>query len=256
MSPPSTLQRGRPTLIAHRGASDRYPENTMVAYQAAVDAGAKFVELDVQLASDLVPIVHHDQDLTRMTGTVADLTQMISAEVLKLPGSYPERFGSQFSDNPLASLSEFVHWISQYPDVTVFVEIKRQSVEVFGADRTATSVIDIIRPIGKQAVVISFDRSVLVSVRSIAPQIPIGWVLREYNDENHRHAERLEPEYLFCKTTRIPLDRKVWPGDWQWVLYNTDTVNEAMDFYESGFDMLETNRIVDLLGSNEFCEHE
>ena len=66
-------------------------------------------------------------------------------------------------------------------------------------------------------------------------------------------AEQLIPEYLFCDTKRIPSDRKVWVGDWQWALYNTDSVEEAMDFFQSGFDMLETNRIVDLLSSKEFA---
>ena len=46
-------------LIAHRGWAARYPENTVPAFRAALEAGARFVELDVQLSSDLVPVVFH-----------------------------------------------------------------------------------------------------------------------------------------------------------------------------------------------------
>ena len=243
---------GKPVFVAHRGASERYPENTIVAYQAAVDVGAKFVELDVQLTSDRVPIVHHDEDLLRMTGTAGVITKMPSADVLKLKAPYREKFGDKFANNPLATLSEFAHWLSKYPDVVAFVEIKRQSVEAFGVDHTAKIVLDAIKPIHKHAVIISFHDGVIEAARKQMPEMPIGWVLPEYSEKTHKRATELSPEYLFCKTTRIPADRKAWAGTWRWALYNTDTVADAKDYFGSGFEMLETNRIVDMMNSTDF----
>ena len=250
----SNSSKRSPTLVAHRGASERFPENTIIAYKAAVDAGAKFVELDVQLTKDQVPIVHHDQDLVRMTGIKGDITKMQSADVLRLRAGYAKKFGDKFANNPLATLTEFSHWLSQYPKVTAFVEIKSQSVDAFGVEKTAQLVLTAIKPIHSHAVVISFHDQVIEASRNLNQDVPIGWVLPEYSEKTRRRAEALAPEYLFCKTTRIPKERKVWEGDWQWALYNTDTVDEAMDFFKSGFDMLETNRIVDLLSSPEFAD--
>ena len=64
-------------VIAHRGASARAPENTLEAFQCALDDGADALELDVRLSRDGVPVVIHDPTLDRTTdrtGTVADLT--------------------------------------------------------------------------------------------------------------------------------------------------------------------------------------
>ncbi len=63
-------------IIAHRGASARAPENTLPAFELALEDGADALELDVRLTSDGVPVVIHDPTLDRTTdarGPVADL---------------------------------------------------------------------------------------------------------------------------------------------------------------------------------------
>jgi glycerophosphoryl diester phosphodiesterase len=63
--------------IAHRGASGTFPENTLAAFRAAIEAGAQMCELDVQLTRDRAVVVIHDDTVDRTTdghGAVADLT--------------------------------------------------------------------------------------------------------------------------------------------------------------------------------------
>ena len=63
--------------IAHRGASGTFPENTVCAFRAAIDAGAEMCELDVQLSRDGAIVVIHDETVERTTdgkGEVAELT--------------------------------------------------------------------------------------------------------------------------------------------------------------------------------------
>ena len=63
--------------IAHRGASGTFPENTLSAFRAAIDAGADMCELDVQLTRDGAVVVIHDDTVERTTdgkGEVAKLT--------------------------------------------------------------------------------------------------------------------------------------------------------------------------------------
>jgi glycerophosphoryl diester phosphodiesterase len=57
--------RRRTLVIAHRGFSGAAPENTVPAFEAAIDAGADMIELDVRLAAGGRPAVVHDDDLTR-----------------------------------------------------------------------------------------------------------------------------------------------------------------------------------------------
>lgn len=66
-----------PLIIGHRGASAVAPENTIAAFRSAILAGADGIEFDVRLSGDGVPVVIHDDTLSRTHGLrkrVADLT--------------------------------------------------------------------------------------------------------------------------------------------------------------------------------------
>jgi glycerophosphoryl diester phosphodiesterase len=76
-----------PAVVAHRGASIDHPENTIRAFEAAVEAGADFVELDVRLTADAVPVVLHDFDLSRTTDGSGLVHQLTLAEVKRLDAS-------------------------------------------------------------------------------------------------------------------------------------------------------------------------
>ncbi|WP_377844610.1 glycerophosphodiester phosphodiesterase [Bosea sp. UC22_33] len=65
----------RPLVIAHRGHSARYPENTLEAYRAAIASGADLVETDARLSADGVVIASHDPDLVRVAGRNAAIAE-------------------------------------------------------------------------------------------------------------------------------------------------------------------------------------
>jgi len=83
--PLTDLRRGcRPWVVAHRGFSARYPENTMLAFAAATDAGADMIELDVGLSADRVPVVIHDETLDRTTDGEGPVAARTLAELERL----------------------------------------------------------------------------------------------------------------------------------------------------------------------------
>lgn len=55
-------------IMAHRGFGSNRPEETMRAFTDAVHIGAKCLDCDINYSSDLVPVLHHDADTSRMTG--------------------------------------------------------------------------------------------------------------------------------------------------------------------------------------------
>ena len=64
-------------MVAHRGASAVVAENTLLAFETAIAAGADVVEFDVRITRDGVAVVMHDPDVARTTdghGLVRDLT--------------------------------------------------------------------------------------------------------------------------------------------------------------------------------------
>ena len=60
-------QLERPWVVAHRGYRALSPENTLVAFEAAIGVNADMIELDVSLTRDRIPVVIHDKTLDRTT---------------------------------------------------------------------------------------------------------------------------------------------------------------------------------------------
>lgn len=68
-------------VIAHRGYSTGYPENSLAAFEAAVAAGADAIETDVRLSRDGVPVCSHDADLKRLRSRDAQIADLDAAEL-------------------------------------------------------------------------------------------------------------------------------------------------------------------------------
>jgi glycerophosphoryl diester phosphodiesterase len=88
-------------MVARRGNSRDFPENTLAALRSAIALGARFIEIDVHLSSDGVPMVVHDRQLAR----VADFAEMSAAQLGSLDISQPDRFGERFRGSRIASLA-------------------------------------------------------------------------------------------------------------------------------------------------------
>lgn len=125
-NPFSIEAKGRPLVIAHGGAKDLFPENTMVAFDGSIEIGIDMLEIDVCITKDDILITHHDRtidDMTDGTGKVRDFT----FEELKafnfgygfkaLDGSYPYR-------DSYVSVTNLEDVFAKYPDMLYNVEIK------------------------------------------------------------------------------------------------------------------------------------
>ncbi|MDX3529528.1 glycerophosphodiester phosphodiesterase family protein [Streptomyces sp. ID05-39B] len=120
---------GRPSVIAHRGASAHAPENTLAAVDAAADLGVRWVENDVQRTKDGTLVVVHDDSLSRTTDVeevfperapwkVKDFT---AAEVARLDaGSW---FGPGFAGARVPTLTEYLRRV-EYHDQKLLLEVK------------------------------------------------------------------------------------------------------------------------------------
>jgi glycerophosphoryl diester phosphodiesterase len=119
-------------VIAHRGASGEVPENSLTAFEAAVQQGADALELDVRLTADGAPVVIHDATLDRTTDRtgpvnvhpLADLRSVDAGWTFPTDGgrTYPYRG----RDVRIATLGE-VLWA--FPRLAVLVEIKEPEAQ-------------------------------------------------------------------------------------------------------------------------------
>jgi glycerophosphoryl diester phosphodiesterase len=71
-------------VISHRGEHLHHPENTLAAFQGAVDAGADFFELDVRTSVDGKLVLMHDSTVDRMTGGKGEVAKMTFEDLRKL----------------------------------------------------------------------------------------------------------------------------------------------------------------------------
>ena len=75
------LDVDRPIAFAHRGGLSAHPENTLPAFEHAVDLGYRYLETDVHASADGVLVAFHDEDLRRTCGIDAKIGDLSWSEV-------------------------------------------------------------------------------------------------------------------------------------------------------------------------------
>jgi len=248
----SNLLPVTPILVAHRGYSGRYPENTLLAYQAAYQHGARYMELDLQLTSDRVPVLHHDASLMRMAEINDDVRDTKAKHFKSMRAAYRQRFEDEFIDNHFTTFKKYCKWLAHHPDVTTFVEIKQESIDRFGIpvfiDEVERRVINTCTE--PQCVIISFNHEVVEYTRKVS-SMRVGWVLPSWSEESRQVLEELKPDFLFCDKELLPTnDEDIWSGSWQWAVYNLDDVSSAIAMANRGMRFLETNQIGTLMSND------
>jgi glycerophosphoryl diester phosphodiesterase len=241
----------RPTLIAHRGYAARYPENTLPAFQAAAQAGARWLEFDVQLSADRVPVLLHDTTLDRTAGQPGAVFDLTARQLSAISVGEPGRFGTQFVDVMLPTLAEVVVWLITQPQLQAFVEIKTESIQRFGVEAVHVAVMRALEPVRERCVLISFDDAFLFAARLATPMeasMRIGWVAFDWTDDCARRARALAPDFLFANHTRLPPEpQPLWLGAWQWVVYEVADPTQALALAARGIAFVETMAIGELL---------
>jgi len=234
-------------LVAHRGLQCEYPENTALSVSKAIAAGALFIEIDIQLSRDKQPMVYHDVTLDRVSGRHGQISELDCNELLAIPAYEPTRLGEEFVDETIAPLARVVETVLQHPQVTLFVELKEESIQQFGATVMLSRVCDVLLPIRDRAVLISFDYPIIAAARASGwPQV--GPVLRNWSDLASTAIELINAEYTFVDHKIIPQVADLTKLTTRLVVYEVDNVELASGLINRGVPILETFKIATLLG--------
>ena len=181
-NPPRTTAPLSRHIFCHRGLHDnnrQIPENSLAAFQRAVDAGYG-IELDVQLSADRIPVVFHDATLSRMCGIDRRVNELTFAELRQpFPCKY-ERADSFFQEALACNGS------------SASVELKMEHLD-FDIPRKADALLS---EYSGNYCIESFHPAALYWYRKNRPQIFRGQLSTNFNIENHS----LSPfQYLFGK---------------------------------------------------------
>jgi glycerophosphoryl diester phosphodiesterase len=163
-------------VVAHRGASAQLPENTMPAFERAVELGTDAIELDVHLTADGKLAVIHDETVDRTTDGTGAVAAMTMADLRGLDAGFSftdadGRFPHRGAGLRIPTLAEVLAWLPE--GVGLVVEIKARGAAdavVKALRRTA------VRKAGR-ASVISFDEAAIDRVHELDPELTTGYLL-------------------------------------------------------------------------------
>lgn len=116
----------------HRGYCAKYPENTLISYEAAINLGVDAIEFDVWLSSDKVPVLSHDGNIMRTCGVKRHLRDMSLSEIKRLEPAYTEKFGDKYVGMGITvpTLEELLKLCKEKrPSLILGVEIKEYTEE-------------------------------------------------------------------------------------------------------------------------------
>lgn len=177
-------------VIGHRGASGYAPENTIASFNKALSLGCRFIEFDVMCSADGEPFIIHDDSLKRTTNGRGDVGLVEAAYLQSLDaGSW---FSRQFKGEHIPHFKDALKWLS-FSDVQANIEIKPYTGAV---EQTTVAVLSHIHRYWPQSkslpLVSSFEWEALVLCRSIAPEMPLGLLLHEWDDQWLQKAKQLD----------------------------------------------------------------
>ncbi len=231
-----------PVLIAHRGYMEIFPENTLSAIRAALDAGACMVEFDVQMDANEQLVVLHDDNFKRTAGISRSVFQQ--QDYTQISVHEPKRLADAYHPEPVPMLTQVVELLLHYPAATAFVEIKDESLQRWGMVTVVDKVLACIEPVKHQCVIIADSLDALLYARSKSDH-KIGWVIHRYDDDHRELADQHAPDFLICNYRRV--SGEPWPGSWQWMLYDISEPELALKWAQKGVELIETRDIGGML---------
>jgi len=205
----------RPLVIAHRGASADAPENTIAAFELALDDGADAIELDVHLSADQQPVVIHDFTLERTTDGSGPVGAHRVRDLKRLDAGGWR--GRGYRGQRIQTLQEV---LERFRERTRFwVELKGGTQLYPGIEERVVSMLEIYDVVGR-SLVQSFDHDALARIRSLSREVRTGALLETRSFDQALlepgRADALCPgvglatEAMVADVRRIGLECYVW----------------------------------------------
>lgn len=228
-------------FLAHRGFNLGAPENTLIGFNLAANAGFFGVETDIQCTQDGYWILHHDTTIDRMTNGTGNIKDMMYADILQ----YDIDAGNSVKLYPKMKIPTFEQFLKTCKKLNII-----PVVEIKGSGYTSKNFDELIRIIRKHGfenkmIMISFTTSFLDEIRKrsygivLAPLIPIG-------ESNLNYVKKLGNAMINPDNTSLS-EASVEMAHQQGILVMTWTVNDygrAKDLMDMGVDYITTDFLV------------
>src|SRR5699024_5700433 len=206
-----------PIIIAHRGYSGRYIENTLPAFEAAAAVGAEWIECDVHLSRDGQVVIHHDEKLNRLANRYGKITDYTLAELQLM---------TLKQGNLISTIPSLAHYLSRAPTKPILTNlaIKRHKLM---PDNLEEKVVDLVNSYKtlEQTVISSVDHRTLHQVKKLDPSLKIAYLINKWTNRKLKLLNQLEPDYIHIRHDMIIKKRIQYLHEAGYKI-NTWTVNQ------------------------------
>lgn len=232
-------------IIAHRGYSERFPENTMLAFKKAIECGADGIELDMHLTKDHQLVICHDERIDRTSNGHGYIKDMTLEEIQKFCFQNHFKYDENFSQEELyaPSLNEFLDW---FVDTDIFVNIEIKN-NIFLYEGIINEVLASIEKydISNRVILSSFNHHTIQEVKHKQPAIKCGFLtgcslLEPSKYCQTHHVECYHPFYasLTPQTIQTCLENKIELNVW-----TVNDINHMQEMKNAGVHHIITNCI-------------
>lgn len=237
---PTIGERKQVSNVAHRGATAYSPENTIAAFNLAVDMKADYIEIDVQRSKDGELVLIHDTTVDRTTdgtGKVGDLTfeELRSLDA----GSWK---GEQFAGEPIPTFEEILDLYRG--KVGILIELKAPELYPGIEEQVAAALIErnLDKPQNEKIIIQSFNFESIKKMDQLLPQVPIGVLTSNRADttlealqEFSTYADWFNPSYGIVTEELVNQVHSLGMQIGSWTVRS----QEAADFlFEMGVDAI------------------
>lgn len=157
----------KPTVIAHRGWSSRYPENTLIAFEKALELPIDGLEFDLRRTADGEIVLSHEVNVDLHSNGSGLIKDMTLKQLKQL--DFGLKKGEEFAGTRIPEFNEFIEMVcNKRPDIWLAVELKEDDEDL------ARRVFKILEDKGFQdhCSIISFQSNMLRAAKKYAPELP------------------------------------------------------------------------------------
>jgi len=230
-------------LVAHRGQQRDFPENSLAGLKAAAHAGITALEIDVQLSADGVAMLYHDVSLQRVSGLQGRIFDFSAEELGQMPAHEPGRLGDRFPTTRIEPLRSLIDILREYPSVSVFVEMKPESIDQFGITASRDALLQSLGDYLKRCTVISFHQSFIDQLDAgINRGIVVSDAAQLVDDNAY--------EVIFCNTRWLE-DGATLPRHSPVAVYEVTSVEQTYYWLDRGVRWIESHDAIGLLNNEK-----
>lgn len=228
-------------IYAHRGASDQYPENTMIAFKKAIEKGADGIETDVHLTKDGKCVLIHDETIDRTSNGQGWIKDFTYNELLK----YEFKNNKDVDENwvKIPTLEQLLGLVKENC-IELNIELKTDCIAYEGIEE---KVLSLVKQYGllEKVIFSSFNIESLIKIKKLDKNAKVGYLFeRNFEDKlikvRHYHLDYVHPRYTMLSERILKKCQEHGLKLHVWTVNDKEAIKLMKEF---GVDICITNKI-------------